>query len=225
MDPQLIQYRRTDRDRLLLIGPKTLVRVFVLLSLTIAVVGGCQLVPNKPLAVFDLYRERMKSQDVAEARKLLSDQSQQLIREISTTYKMRQPPEDLALLNALDPVAAPVLMKAEATSALLQVRTLKGGLRLIHLTRKDPNTQWAIDLSEELRALESFLKARAALETLREQASEYAASWKAFTRQLDKMHVVEPPPPPEPTPPKPPPPKPKPKPKPKPTRPDAEKKK
>jgi hypothetical protein len=167
----------------------------------------------------------MKSENVAEARKLLSDQSQQLIQEIIATYKMRQHPEDLALLNALDPVAAPVLMKSEATSALLQVRTLKGGLRLIHLVRKDPNSQWTIDLSEELRALESFLKARAALETLRDQASEYAASWKAFNRQLDKMHVVEPPPPPpKPAPPKPPAPKPKPKPKAKPTKPDTEKK-
>jgi hypothetical protein len=110
-------------------------------------------------------------------------------------------------------------MKSEPTEALLQVKTLKGGLRLIHLMRTDPNSQWTIDISEELRALDSFLKARSALEAMRDQAGEFAASWKAFNQQLDKMHVTEPPPAPaptpKPTPPKPVPQKPKPKQKPK----------
>ncbi|HMK36321.1 MAG TPA: hypothetical protein VK463_14700 [Desulfomonilaceae bacterium] len=180
-----------------------------IIAVAAAIAGGCQLVPNRPEAVLDLYRERMRSQNLAEARKLLSEDSQKIVQEITTNYRLQQPPEDLALLNALDPASAPVPMKSEATTALLQVRTLKGGLRLIRLTRKDPNSPWTIDLTEELRALETFLKGRSALEEMRDQASEYAASWKAFNRQLDKMHIAEPPAPPKPIHPKPPAPKPK----------------
>lgn len=215
MVPQRIQSRERDRNRPLLLGPKGTVRLFLLIAAAALVVGGCQLVPNKPEAVFDLYRERMKSQDLVEARKLLSDESLKLIQDITAAYQLQQPPEALALLNALDPVSAPTLMKSEPTEALLQVRTLKGGLRLIRLMRKNPDSQWTIDISEELKALDSFLKARSALEVMREQAGEFAASWKAFNRQLDQMHVTEPPPapPPKPSPPKPAPQKPKPKPK------------
>jgi hypothetical protein len=198
-----------------MLGAKGAVRLLLLIVAVAVTAGGCQLVPNKPEAVFDLYRERMKSQDLVEARKLLSDESRKLIQEITTAYQVQQPPEALALLNALDPVSAPTLMKSESTEALLQVRTLKGGLRLIRLARNNPDSQWTIDLSEELKALDSFLKARSALEEMRDQAGEFAASWKAFNRQLDQMSVTEPPPapPPKPSPPKPAPQKPKPKPK------------
>ncbi len=79
----------------------------------------------------------MKTQNLDEARSLLSNDSRRLALEMASEHKLQQAPESLALLNALDPTAAPVVMKSEETSALLQLRTLKGGLRLIRLIRKD----------------------------------------------------------------------------------------
>jgi hypothetical protein len=193
MVPKRIHSEAWDRTRPSSQAAKGLVCLLLMIVAAVAV-GGCQLVPNRPTAVFSLYREDMKSQEIPQARKLLSQESRRLIQQITTAYKLKQLPEDLALLNALDPVSEPTLMKSEPTEALLQVRTLKGGLRLIRLTRKTPNSQWTIDLSEELHALESFLKARSALEDMRDQASEFAASWSAFNRQLHKIHVTEPPP-------------------------------
>ncbi len=156
---------------------------------------GCQLVPNQPDAVFVLYRDRMKTQNLDEARSLLSNDSRRLVLELASEHKLNQPPESLALLNALDPTATPVVMKSEEMSALLQLRTLKGGLRLIRLIRKDPNSPWRIDISEELRSLQSFLEARGTLDMIREQAGEYAATYKAFSNQLEKMDITQPPPP------------------------------
>ena len=46
-------------------------------------------------------------------------------------------------------------------------------------------------MTSELKAFQKFMGARSALDGMREQASEYAASWKAFTEQLGKMHVKE----------------------------------
>lgn len=152
---------------------------------------GCSLVPQKPDAVFLVYRERMKAGNVQQARELLSDESRNLAAELNGTYKLRQPPENLALLNALDPVSPPVVMKEADTYALLQARTLKGGLRLIRLTRTDDKSPWKIDIMEELGALRLFLEERAALDMIREQAGEYAAFWKAFTDQLSRMKVPD----------------------------------
>ena len=102
----------------------------------------------------------------------------------------------------LDPVATPTVVKVEDTSAILQVRTLKGGLRIVRLVRKDPNSPWRIDLFEELKSLKTFLEASSALDLMREQAGEYAAAWKAFSDQLGRIQVPEPEakeaPPPEP---------------------------
>jgi hypothetical protein len=128
-----------------------------------------------------------------EARSLLSNDSRRLALELAAEHKLQQPAESLALLNALDPTAAPVVMKSEEMSTLLQLRTLKGGLRLVRLIRKDPNSPWKIDIAEELRSLQSFLETRGSLDMIREQAGEYAATYKAFSNQLEKMHIPEPP--------------------------------
>jgi hypothetical protein len=174
------------------------VRLVASFSVAVVLLCACQLVPSQPDAVFVLYRDRMKAQNLDEARSLLSNDSRRLALELSAEHKLQQPPEALALLNALDPTAAPVVMKSEEMSALLQLRTLKGGLRLVRLIRKDPSSPWKIDISEELRSLQSFLEARGTLDMIREQAGEYAATYKAFSDQLEKMHIVEPPPPPKP---------------------------
>lgn len=160
--------------------------------LAAALTVGCDLVPSKPEAVFVLYRDRMKSEQLDKARDLLSDTSKSLSLDLTKEYKLRQLPENLALLNVLDPVTPPTVAKTEDTFALLQVRTLKGGVRLVRLTRENPNASWKIDISEELRALQTFLGARSALDTVREQAGEYAASWKAFTDHLSRMKVPDP---------------------------------
>jgi len=164
--------------------------------------AGCELVPSKPDVVFTLYRDRMKSENLSSARDLLSDSSRGLVDQLISKYNLKQPPENLALINILDPVTQPSVMKAEDTYALLQVRTLKGDSRLIRLTRKDSGAPWKIDMTEELKALEAFLQARGTLELMREQAGEYAESWKAFHEQLGKMNITEaeplrPPPPPK----------------------------
>lgn len=187
------QAARGHEDRLRRTGPGGLVRLVWALATASVMFCGCQLVPNQPDAVFVLYRDRMKTQNLDEARSLLSNDSRRLALELAAEHKLQQPPEALALLNALDPTAAPVVMKSEETSALLQLRTLKGGLRLIRLIRKDPNSPWKIDLAEELRSLQSFLEARGTLDMIREQAGEYAATYKAFSNQIEKMHIPEPP--------------------------------
>jgi hypothetical protein len=133
----------------------------------------------------------MKSEKIEQARQLLSEQSRELIGKLSADYTLEQPPENLALLSVLDPVTLPVVAKSEDAAAVLQVRTLKGGMRLVRLVRADPRSPWKIDLTEELQDLQTFLGARSALESMREQAGEYAASWKAFTDQLGRMNVTD----------------------------------
>jgi hypothetical protein len=135
----------------------------------------------------------MKSENIAEARKLLTDKSRELAVSLESTFKLRQSPEDLALLNALDPVSQASIVEQTDTSILLQVRTLKGGVRLVRLTRPDSSAAWKIDLTEELASLQSFLQASRALEEVREQAGEFAATWKAFSDRLSTMPQPEPP--------------------------------
>lgn len=156
---------------------------------------GCQLVPSKPDAVFTLYRDRMKSDNVAQGRELITDESRDIAQKLASEYKLDQPPEALALLNALDPTATPTAMQSEDTLALLQVRTLRGGLRIIRMVRRDSAASWKLDMTEELKSLKSFLEARSALEMMKDQAGEYAASWKAFNDQLKRINPSEPEPP------------------------------
>jgi len=134
-----------------------------------------------------LYRERMNTEKVQDARNLLSPASLELIKQIDQRYKLGQPPEKLAFLNILDPVSPPVLVKTDEGLAILQVRTLKGASRLIRLTRTDSRSSWKIDLTEELKSLQLFLEAKEALSGLQQQAGEFAASWKALDSQLEKM--------------------------------------
>ncbi len=161
---------------------------------SVVVLLGCELVPTRPDAVFVLHRDRMKAESLDQARELLSDESRNLALELTSQFKLKQPPENLAVLNVLDPVATPTVVKVDDSSAILQIRTLKGGLRIIRLVRKDPNSPWKIDIFEELKSLKTFLEATSALDLMREQAGEYAAAWKAFNDQVGKMNVVEPPP-------------------------------
>jgi len=105
----------------------------------------------------------------------------------------------MALLNALDPGGPPTVLKTTDSLTLLNVRTLKGGSRLVRLVRANADAPWKVDISEELSAFQSFLQTQQALNMMREQAGEYAASWKAFNDRLGQMNLVEPPaPPPEP---------------------------
>jgi hypothetical protein len=162
--------------------------------LTLAMLG-CELTPTKPDVVFSQYRDRMKAEKVTDARELLNDPSKALAEKLAGEYKLPQPPEDLAILNILDPVTAPTVVKVEDTYALIQARTLKGELRLIRMVRASASSPWKVDIVEELQALETFLSARQVLEMMREQAGEYAESWKAFDDQLTKMGPPEQPPP------------------------------
>lgn len=167
-----------------------------ILFLSVLVVGlvslfGCQLVPRKPEAVFVLYRERMSAGKLGDARALLSNESRDLALKLAAKHKLRQPPESIALLNMLDPASPPLVVKEADNYALLQVRTLRGALRLIRLGRADAGSQWRIDISEELKGLHLFLEARGALDMIREQAGEYAAFYRAFSNQLERMTVTE----------------------------------
>jgi hypothetical protein len=136
----------------------------------------------------------MKSEKLKDARQLLSKESRTLTARLAEDFGLKEAPENLALLNVLDPVTPPVVTQSEATSALLQVRTLKGGVRLVRLVRSKTDSSWTIDMTRELHALKKFLSTRRALDTVREQAGEYAASWRAFSDQLGKMRVTGPPP-------------------------------
>lgn len=167
---------------------------FLCLLIACTLLSACDLTPSKPEAIFILYRDRMKSDRVEEARKLLTQESRDLATKAGAQYKLKQYPENLALLNVLDPMSIPLVMKEQDDAALLQLRTLKGGLRLVRLVRNDAKSPWQVDISAELKSFADFLEVRAALDMMREQAGEYAASWKAFDNQLRRMQVVEPPP-------------------------------
>lgn len=159
----------------------------LLVGALVVLTASCDLVPPKGDDLFVLYRDRMKEHSVDKARELLTKESRDLAEAIARKYKVNETPENLALLNALDPVSPPLLKQHEDTYALLQVRTLKGGLRLVRLVRKDTGSNWRIDMAGELNALKAFLEARAALSMFRNQAVEYAASLKDFK---DQLHVV-----------------------------------
>ena len=166
--------------------------IFFLEIVCCLLLASCDVAPVKPEEVFMLYRERMNTEKVQDARNLLSPASLELVKQIDQRYKLGQPPEKLALLNILDPVSPPVLAQTDEGLAILQVRTLKGASRFIRLTRTDSKSPWKIDLTEELKSLQLFLEAKEALSGLQQQAGEFAASWKALDNQLEKMGGPEP---------------------------------
>lgn len=159
--------------------------LFALFAFTFT--SACDLIPPKPEDVFVLYRERMTSGDMKSARKLLSQPSRELVNEIAAEYSPDQPPERLALLNVLDPLSPPLVKKADDKSTLLQIRALKGGPRLIRLVKADSDSSWRIDMQEELRHLKRYLQARSVLNRFRNQAGEYAASWRAYQIRLNGL--------------------------------------
>ena len=122
-------YRQLEFKKILPSGYAT---VCVLgLFLAVLFLTGCNLVPNTPDGVFALYRDRMKSGNLEQARALLSEDSLKLVSALSSDYKLKEPAESMALLNALDPGSPPTVVKTTDSLALLNVRTLKGGSRLV----------------------------------------------------------------------------------------------
>jgi|GEM_PF-1852875 len=169
-------------------------RLFLIASLAMVLVTACELTPSRPEDVFTVYREKMRAGQILEARKLLIPQSLSLAESLATKYKLDTPPENLAILNVLDPQSSPMPTSVEDTFALLNVRTIRGTPKMARLVRDNAKSPWKVSLNEELTALETFLEAQEALETLREKAGDYAASWKAFNDQLERINVVEEPP-------------------------------
>ncbi len=163
----------------------------VILIVATFLVFGCELAPSRPEDVFTVFRERMKSGNLGEARKLLSDESRSLVESLNKKYKLEMPPEDLAILNLLDPQSNPTVTMVEEKFALLKVRTLRGAPRMVRLVRNDAKANWKINLNEELESLAYFLEAQTALEMLRDRAGDYAASWRAFSDQLDRINIIE----------------------------------
>lgn len=179
-------------------SPKTYV-LFAAFAMIICLFwSGCDLVPRKPEDVFVVYRERMINEQLQEARALLSEPSLELVRLLESNFNLKQPPESLALLNALEPTSPPLIKSMDDTTTVLQVRTLTGGLRLVRVTRKSKDSHWKVDLTQELTNLQKFLKVMDALEKYRRQAGEFAGTWKKFMDQLGKMKDLRPPPPPKP---------------------------
>lgn len=168
------------------LGPFKIARIMIV---AVAVLTSCDMAPVKPEEVFILYRERMNHQNVNlnETRKLFSQDSLSLVTQIEQKHKLNQPPENVALLNILDPITPPGVVKVDESLAILQVRTLKGGNRLIRLVRSEQNSPWKIDITEELKSLQAFLDAREALNALQQQAGEFAASWRDLENQLGKL--------------------------------------
>lgn len=153
---------------------------------------GCDIAPVKPEEAFVFYRDRMKNDQVSSARPMLSSESLNLVQKIDSTYHLNQPPENIAVLNALDPTNLPTPVKIEETQALLKVRTLKGANRVINLIRVDSKSKWKVDFADELRQLDNFLAARKTLDLMQEQAGEFAITWKAMDSQLNKINLPEP---------------------------------
>lgn len=165
--------------------------LFILAYLAMVLIYSCELTPTRPEDVFTVYRERMRRGEVIEARKLLFFESSSLALLLASKYKLDSPPENIAILNVLDPQTSPTPTVVEDTFALLNVRTIRGTPKMIRLVRQDAKSAWKINLNEELTALQTFLEAQAALETMREKAGDYAASWKAFNDQLERINIID----------------------------------
>lgn len=162
--------------------------IIILLGALVFMVSGCGMLPKKPEVVFVSYRDEMRKGAVEEARQMLTDQSRRMAIEMSRTYHLEHPPENLAFLNLLDPVASPVAVKiSDKGEATLRVRTLKGGIQLVRMVKQGDDPEWKVDLTKELNDLRSFLEVRQALNLIREQAGEFAATLKAFNDQIERF--------------------------------------
>ncbi len=162
---------------------------FVILSAV--VLPGCDLAPAKPEEAFNVYRDKMKSGQLTSARQMLSTETLNIIQRIESNHHLDQPSENIAVLNTLDPTVFPSVVKIEETQALLEAKTLKGTNKQINLFRSDSKGKWKVDWVYELNQLENFLAARKTLDSMQEQAGEFAATWKAMDNQLSKKAVGE----------------------------------
>jgi hypothetical protein len=179
LDGELIRYRSYTNNSIL--------PLFFVLGLTAVLVVGCDLVPQKPDAVFVLFRDRMNQGKVTEARDLMTPESRDLALTLKTKYRLADEPETLGLLSSLNPESQPVVVKGGEDYAVLQVRRLSGDPVIVRLIREDPKAGWKIDLKEELQALESFLEGREALDMLRELSGDFADAWKNFYNQRKRI--------------------------------------
>ena len=166
-------------------------KIMSVVILSIVVLTGCDLAPAKPEEAFSVYRDKMKNGQLASARQMLSPESISIIQRIESNHSMDQPAENVAVLNTLDPTVLPSVIKMEETQALLETRTLKGTNKVISLLRSGSKDKWKVDWVEELTQLENFLAARKTLDAMQEQAGEFAATWKAMDRQLNKKAIPE----------------------------------
>ncbi len=180
-----------NRVRRALTSP-ALLTVMMLLP-TVAGLIGCDLVPRKPESVYLLYKERMSEGKPEDARKLLTEESQTLIKKIASAYRLDDAPEKVALLNIIHPASKPSVEKRGKGYVLLSVMTLKGRSRLIRMVPEGKEGHWKIDMSEELNILNEFLKAKKMLDSLRELGGEFAGPRKDmgnFLRQM-RQHGTE----------------------------------
>ncbi len=146
------------------------------------------MLPKKPEVVFVSYRDEMRNGNISKARLMLTSESRRMATEMSRIYHLEHPPENLAFLNLLDPVSAPLAVKiSDKGEATLRVRTLKGGIQLVRMVKQGADPEWKVDLKKELSDLKSFLEVRQALNLIREQAGEFAATLKAFNDQIDRF--------------------------------------
>ncbi len=173
---------------------KPVINELVMICFALLAVGAtsCDLAPAKPEEAFILYRDRMRNTQVTNARAMLSPESQALVQKMESNYQLDQPPENIAFLNALDPTTPPTPIKIEDALAVLEVRTLKGTNKIVRLIRSESENRWKVDVSDELRQLDNFLAARKTLDSMQEQAGEFAAAWKAMDSQLSRKTLIEP---------------------------------
>jgi hypothetical protein len=55
------------------------------------------------------------------------------------------------------------------------------------MVQEGEKPKWKVDLTRELSDLRSFLEVRQALDMIREQAGEFAATLKAFNEQIERF--------------------------------------
>lgn len=168
-----------------------IIMLSILCILLAIVFTGCDLAPAKPEEAFIVYRDLMKNAQTSNARQMLSQDTLNLVNNIEANFHLDQPAENVAFLNMLDPTAPPVILTTEETRATLETRTLKGTNKTVTMIRQDHKSKWKVDLVQELGLLENFLAARKTLDSMQEQAGEYAATWKAMDNQLNKKVVPE----------------------------------
>ncbi len=184
-DGRLITWRNNIKTTT--VSLRFMVRALLVAGLAVAFLASCELVlvPQKPDAVFALFRDRMKQDKVTDARVMLTTESQDLAMSLKSRYRLPDEPEQMALLSSLNPEAQPVVVKEGEDYAELQVRRLSGDIAVVRMTREDPKVGWKIDMTDELKSLEAFLEGKEALDMLRGLSGEFYGLGKAFRKQRE----------------------------------------